>query len=235
MSTLSITASILNVREHPHRDARVLVKLPRDFRVARLEVSPDGEWFQVRASTRDGAVDGWIAMQYAAPVAGEPTSPSVATVPLADATPKTAPTASADAGDVPWLRIAYGEIGVLEYAGEKNNPRIVEYHQATTYRAKDDETPWCSAFVNWCMRQVGIKGSGEANARSWLTWGRKIDAPVHGCIVVLKRGTSPTSGHVGFYIETHGENVVVLGGNQSNTVKLSNYPGADVLGYRLPA
>jgi uncharacterized protein (TIGR02594 family) len=235
MSTLSITASILNVREHPHRDARVLVKLPRDFRVAQLEVSPDGEWFQVRASTRDGAVDGWIAMQYAARVAGEPTSAAVAAPSAAAPTPKPAPAPSADAGDVPWLKVAYGEIGVLEYAGEKNNPRIVEYHQATTLRAHDDETPWCSAFANWCMRQAGLKGSGEANARSWLTWGRKVDAPVHGCIVVLKRGTSPTSGHVGFYIETHGEKIVVLGGNQSNTVKLSNYPKADVLGYRMPA
>lgn len=235
MSTLSITASILNVRENPHPQARVLVKLPRDFRVARLETSPDGAWFQVRANTRDGAVDGWVSMQYAAPVAGEPTAP-VDTTPAVAATPSPASApAPAGGGDVPWLAIAYGEIGTVEYAGEKHNARIVEYHQATTLRAHDDETPWCSAFANWCMRKAGIKGSGQANARSWLTWGRKLEAPVHGCIVVLKRGTSTTSGHVGFYIETHGGKIVVLGGNQSNSVKLSNYPKADVLGYRLPA
>lgn len=203
--------------------------------MVRLETSPDGEWFPVRANTRDGAVDGWVSVQYAAPVAGEPTAP-VDTAPAvpANISPASAP-AHAVGGDAPWLTIAYGEIGTVEYVGEKHDARIVEYHPATTLRAHDDETPWCSAFANWCMHKAVIKGSGQANARSLLTWGRKVEAPVHGCVVVLKRGTSATSGHLGFYIDSHGESIVVVGGNQSNSVKLSNYPKADVLGCRLPA
>lgn len=132
-----------------------------------------------------------------------------------------------------WLEIAEKEIGTREIAGIQHNPAIVAYHSTTTLKATNDETPWCSAFVNWCMTQAGITGTRSAAARSWLDWG-KVTEPVQGCVVILKRGTNPQSGHVGFYIGTAGGYVKVLGGNQSDSVKYSNLPIADVLGYRLP-
>lgn len=123
---------------------------------------------------------------------------------------------------------------VQEIAGDADNPRIVEYHSTTTLCATDDETPWCSAFVNWCMKQAEEARTKLANARSWLTWGSELKEPQVGCVVVLKRGSSPTSGHVGFYIETIGDHITVLGGNQGDRVKLSLFPKSQVLGYRWP-
>lgn len=133
-----------------------------------------------------------------------------------------------------WLEIAEGELGVKELAGGAAEARIVKYHATTTLKATSDEVPWCSAFANWCIQRAGLKGTGLANARSWLTWGKRLEEPREGCIVVFKRGSNPTSGHVAFFVGMDGNYLRVLGGNQSDCVKVSRYPVADVLGYRWP-
>lgn len=133
-----------------------------------------------------------------------------------------------------WLEIAKKELGTAEIAGPADNPRIVEYAACTSLHASDDETPWCSSFVNWCMKQAGIKGTNMANARSWLTWGVGIEKPVEGCVVILKRG-APPSGHVTLFVKQFdADTIVCLGGNQGNQVKYSHYQKAEVLGYRWP-
>ena len=132
-----------------------------------------------------------------------------------------------------WLEIAEGEKGTHEIE-PGSTPRIVEYHQTTGLRAQNDLTPWCSSFANWVMRQAGLHGTGSAAARSWLKWGVPLDIPRLGCIVVMRRGTSATLGHVGFYVRDEGPNIVVLGGNQGDCVKESRYSKATVLGYRWP-
>jgi uncharacterized protein YraI len=72
VSTLTITASSLNVRANPSKDASVVTQLPRDTQVEKLTASSDGQWFQVR--TAAGA-SGWIAAQYA--VEAPPAAPAV--------------------------------------------------------------------------------------------------------------------------------------------------------------
>jgi uncharacterized protein (TIGR02594 family) len=134
-----------------------------------------------------------------------------------------------------WMEYAEREIGTKEIAGEEDNKRIIEYHACTTLKATDDETAWCSSFVNWCMEMAGLKGTRSAAARSWLDWGKVLDTPEVGCIVVLKRG-QPPSGHVCFYAgpDTDPAYIRCLGGNQSDMVKCSRYPVADILGLRWP-
>ncbi len=135
----------------------------------------------------------------------------------------------------PWLEVARKEIGVCEISGSKSNPRIIEYDQATVLKATNDETPWCSAFVNWCFAQVGIEGTRSAAARSWLQWGCEIKTPVLGCVCVLKRGLSLWQGHVGFYIgEGPAGHVQLLGGNQGNAVKIEAFPVSKIISYRMP-
>ncbi len=133
-----------------------------------------------------------------------------------------------------WYKIALKELekGVNEIAGAKHNPRILEYHTATTLMATDDETPWCSSFVNWCMKQSGHEGTKSAAARSWLKWGKKIDIPYEGCIVIFERGNNNWQGHVGFYHSKTKTQILTLGGNQKNAVNISSYPKKHLLGYR---
>lgn len=130
-----------------------------------------------------------------------------------------------------WLEIASHELGVSEIVGISHNKRILQYHSETTLKAETDEVPWCSSFVNWVMKQSMIKGTGSAAARSWLDWGYECE-PITGCIVVLRRGKSETSGHVGFLVDIDDNFVHLLGGNQSNKVSIQKYARHDVLGYR---
>lgn len=132
-----------------------------------------------------------------------------------------------------WLRIARGELGQSEISGSADNPRIVEYHSATTLKATDDETAWCSSFANWSLLKSGVRGTGSAMARSFLDWGTPLPTPREGCIVVFRRGQAP-KGHVAFFLEFDASMVRVLGGNQGNRVSIASFPRADVLGFRWP-
>lgn len=141
---------------------------------------------------------------------------------------------SASSGNAPWLSIAEEELGTREIRGHDHNPRIVEYHHTTTLKASDDETPWCSSFVNWCFDQAGMAGTDSAAARSWRRWGRKLDRPRKGCVVVFSSSRGPTSGHVGYFEREQRNHILVLGGNQQNAVNYSSYPKSRLLEYRWP-
>lgn len=137
----------------------------------------------------------------------------------------------------PWMEYAVGELGVRETAGKRTTSNIASYLATVGLSGAGDETPWCSAFANWCMIQAGIPGTGRGNARSWLDWGGLcLGAPVYGCVVILWRG-SPSSwqGHVGFYTGGAGGSLTLLGGNQSDSVCYADFPRTRVLGYRWPA
>lgn len=147
-----------------------------------------------------------------------------------------------DASGAPWYGIAQAEIGVRENAlPGQHNQRILEYHATTTLRATTDETPWCSAFVNWALVQAGLSGTNSAAAKSWMDWGRELTSARVGAIVVIKKknatrdaGTGSTSGfHVGFHVSESPTSLRILGGNQSDQVKYSNFllETWDVRGY----
>ena len=87
--------------------------------------------------------------------------------------------------ELPWIAVAKEEVGVKEIAGKDHNPKIIEYHSLTSGKFQDDETPWCSSFVNWVMFQVGIKGTNSAGAYSWKDWGQKLDKPAYGSLAVV--------------------------------------------------
>lgn len=134
------------------------------------------------------------------------------------------------------LQIAAAEIGVKEIPGDKDTLRIVDYAQESGFKnITDDETPWCSIFVNWCCMKAGLQRTHKANARSWLTVGLPVDNPIPGDIVIFWR-ENPASwqGHVGIFIgfSRDHQQVFTLGGNQKNSVSIQAYDAAKVLGFR---
>lgn len=123
-----------------------------------------------------------------------------------------------------------------EVEGPGSNPRITEAYSCVDgfgnpEMMDDSKFAWCSCFVNYCIQKSGGKGTRSAAARSWLRWGKESDGKV-GDIVVFRRGNSPWQGHVGFVLEKGLLYISVLGGNQSDQVKISKFPRAAVLGYR---
>lgn len=201
------TTRPLNLRARPSTTGDVLAVLPEGALVECIGISPNGHWLKVRSDFGEG----WSTQKYL----------------LLDSEP---------AEEFEWLLFAIAEQGVQEFVGDADNPRIVEYLQTTSLGVpanENDETAWCSAFVNWCVENAGIKGSGSAWARSWLKWGQRIDTPRRGCIVVFSRGES--HGHVGFCVGESDTMIQVLGGNQEfEAVNVRSYEKSRLLGYRVP-
>jgi uncharacterized protein (TIGR02594 family) len=206
--TYRVTALALNVREAPSITAPAIGYLHKDDTVDYISTSGDGYWLKIK----NRSLEGWASHKYLAEVHD-----------------------SEREEEFPWMSIAMAEQGIKEFPGDGDNPRIVEYLQSTTLDAPynaNDETAWCSAFVNWCVERSGYEGTDSAWARSWLNWGKPTSRPVRGCIVVFKRESQ--SGHVGFYVGKTQSRISVLGGNQSDEVNEGKYPSSKLLGYRLP-
>lgn len=135
------------------------------------------------------------------------------------------------------IQIATQELGQKEISGDQHNQTIVDYAKESGFEwVNDDETPWCSIFVNWVAQKCGLKSSKKANARSWLLIGQKVDeVPEPGDVVIFWR-ESPQSwkGHVGFFFgySQDASRVYCLGGNQGNQVSISAYDTNTVLGFR---
>ncbi|TCH99409.1 TIGR02594 family protein [Roseococcus sp. SYP-B2431] len=160
------------------------------------------------------------------------------------------PVVSRAAGN--WMEIARQEaarppVDRTEWAGGKSNPRILDYFRiGTAWReVTQDETDWCAAFVNYCLVNAGHPGTNSPGARSFF-WNRNgrfesLAAPKPGCIVVIRRlpfddpkwALGP--GHVGFFVAGTDSSVTLLGGNQSNTVRESNFPKEERSGGKVVA
>lgn len=126
---------------------------------------------------------------------------------------------------------------IRELPGELQHPYIQWCHSLVGLGMDAaDEIPWCSSWVNAIAWQLRLPRSKSAAARSWLTVGEAVDgldvASIGYDVVVLKRGTNPTQGHVGFFAGVEGDRVAVLGGNQGNAVTVATFAAGDILGIR---
>lgn len=148
-----------------------------------------------------------------------------AAVPAQAAAPANAP--GDFAAPPPWMQIAIMEVGVREWAGAADNPRILEYLRSCGISGSllHDETAWCAAFVNWCVMQSGYQPRGSAKVSDWWNWGRPV-APTYGAICILQPLTvdQASSGHIGFLHAQDANNVWLLSGNSQNQVRISAYP-----------
>ena len=134
------------------------------------------------------------------------------------------------------LEIANSYIGVKEVQGTKNNPIIIDWAKNLPLRYRlvyrNDEVSWCGLFVHQVMHEIGYKGpSKPLVARSWLKFGKPVTKPLPGDVIVLKRGTG-WQGHVSFFVKEDKNYYYLLGGNQSNQVKISKFSKSKVLGIR---
>lgn len=133
------------------------------------------------------------------------------------------------------FNIALSQYGVTEIVGStKHNPHIVRYFDDIgQHWVKNDETAWCAAFANWCLKKEGFEFTGKLNARSFLDIGWEVKEPQIGDVVVLWR-ESPNSwkGHVGFFVRQDSMHVYMLGGNQGNQVNITAYRKDRVLSVR---
>jgi uncharacterized protein (TIGR02594 family) len=142
--------------------------------------------------------------------------------------------------------IAQRYVGIKEISGAKNHP-LVQWWLSLCGFSLDtpDEVPWCSAFINGVAWELRLPRSKSAAARSWLNIG--VPMPLEGAeagfdVVILKRGGAPqpgpevidAPGHVGFFagLDWDLKRILVLGGNQGNSVSIGSFPVDSLLGLR---
>lgn len=126
------------------------------------------------------------------------------------------------------------EIGTRKIEGEKSNPKVLNYFRSIVgLNVDNDEIAWCSAFLNYICKEVGLPTSDSLMARSWLKIGQAINNPEMGDIVIFWRDKiDGPLGHVGIYLASTDKDIFVLGGNQSNEVNVSRFSKSKLLGFR---
>lgn len=132
-----------------------------------------------------------------------------------------------------WLVEARRHVGLRELPGAPTAPTIAAWLQQLGAWWRDDETPWCGTAVAAWMQANGIApAKAWYRARAWLEWGTPIASPVVGAVVVFERAGG---GHVGLVVgrDDRGR-LLVLGGNQGNSVSVAPFEMSRALGYRWP-
>ncbi len=132
-----------------------------------------------------------------------------------------------------WLTEARKHIGTREIKGVAHEPKILQFWKAIKRGGiKDDETPWCAAFVGACLESVGLMSSRFESAKSYLQWGARLASPEVGCIAVFER---EGGGHVGFVVgRDEAGRLMILGGNQGDEVRIRAFAAWRVGGLRWP-
>lgn len=124
-------------------------------------------------------------------------------------------------GVSPWLQYARKLIGIREIPGPKHSPTIMGWIKKLGAKVlganvTDDETPWCGTFMAHVMSESGFTPPPIAvRASAWASWGRQLNGPRPGAVLVFTR---TGGGHVGLYVGEREDAYRVLGGNQSNAV-----------------
>ncbi len=131
-------------------------------------------------------------------------------------------------------------IGIKEISGTIDNPQIMTFLRLDNSWPDHDEVAWCSAFANYICWLLRLPRSKSLSARSWLAIGSVSPRPEVGFeVVIIKQADEDPGpeelnfrGHVGFFAGYQGDNVLILGGNQSNSVNVSAFPVSRILGIR---
>ncbi|MBP2490859.1 uncharacterized protein (TIGR02594 family) [Rhizobium leguminosarum] len=104
------------------------------------------------------------------------------------------------------------------------NPIVVLFFAATNTKPAGDTTPWCAAFLNWCLARSGLTGTNSAGSQSFANWGTTVwsagsDIPGRakaGDVAVFRHKSDPAHGHVAFFEAVSSDqpdSIVVIGGN----------------------
>lgn len=134
-------------------------------------------------------------------------------------------------------------LGLKEFHGSANNPKIMQMAQNLDLWYPGDDIPWCGLFAAHVNATVYPDQSQDFNrlgAREWLNWG--VDAgetPLLGATAVFWRiSRDDWRGHVApavTGVTRDGKAIRVIGGNQSDSVSEIWFPTSRVLGYRKAA
>lgn len=133
-------------------------------------------------------------------------------------------------------------LGLSEVQGTVANPTILAMLHTDDTWPQDDAVPWCSAFLNFVFKLLGLQRSRSLRARSWLRIGTPIELtqalPDSDVVIFKTSSTDPgpnvvdCPGHVALFSKLEGTRVHVRGGNQHDSVCDETWPIDLVIGVR---
>jgi len=134
------------------------------------------------------------------------------------------------------MKIGVSKLGQIHGPNEDYKEAVEHYAKEAGVEWIDDEqTPWCSVFLNWCTKKVNLKGSAKIHIESWLLSGWPTFSPEPGDVVVFGKGYSGQGKeHVGIFMgfSKDGKRVYCIGGNEGFQVSISAGLSENVLGYQ---
>ncbi|WP_413492386.1 TIGR02594 family protein [Morganella psychrotolerans] len=133
-----------------------------------------------------------------------------------------------------WLIAARGEIGISEHtpAGSTSIDQMWRDSKLSGLVGTAKSVPWCAGFVNAMLERSGIRSPRKDSSGSYDNFGQKLSEPKYGCIVRFSRSGG---GHVGFCVgKTENGSLLILGGNQSDSVNIKSFGTDRVIAYRWP-
>lgn len=116
--------------------------------------------------------------------------------------------------------------GIRETPGADSNKVILAWAKelggaAGNWYTSDDKA-WCGLFMAICAKRAGFippDGFSALRARDWAKWGNPVAGKAGlGDVLVFER---TGGGHVGLYVAEDATCFHVLGGNQSDMVRVS--------------
>ena len=137
----------------------------------------------------------------------------------------------------PLIIEAFKYYGIKEFPGKESNPKILAMadNVGVSNIYKNDDTAWCALFMCHILKSINypmkFKGYECLRALSFLKWGDPISKAdmKRGDIVVFNR---PGGAHVAILIAESEKTVAVLGGNQSNSVNITEISKDRIAGVR---
>lgn len=138
-----------------------------------------------------------------------------------------------------WLQVARQYLGQKEVPGPQSNPWIlglwetIPWIWSTVTRKDDSLAAWCGAFMRLCLVMSDLTPpKAWYRASAYVEYGINVGYPALGAIGIIKNGKQ---WHVGIIAgKDHAGNIIMLGGNQNDSVKLSAFKPDLFKAYRWP-
>lgn len=124
----------------------------------------------------------------------------------------------------PWVEELQRRIGLHE---KRDHEELSEWLKSAGSYVDPEDTPWCGDAMETAILRTLPEEPVPDNpmaSYNWLKFGRPLQEPVLGAIMVFWRGDpNGRLGHVAVYMGEDEDYYHVLGGNQSNQIRTSRY------------
>lgn len=132
----------------------------------------------------------------------------------------------------PWLAEMWRRMGWSENGN--NRDKLIAWLKAGKYLGDPAKLPWCGDATETCFAKTLPDEPLPSNpfwAQAWSTFGNGLE-PIVGSVGVIR--WSSGSGHVGFVVRVEANRIHMIGGNQSNMIRVSAFNRSDFIAFRWP-